>query len=243
MAIFIALDASTEACSVALVNGSQRLSLSSDTPQHHAQQLLPFIDQILQQADLGIGQLDFIACSQGPGSFTGLRIGLGVAQGLAYGADIPMIGVSSLAALARVAAEALAPEVDSVLTLLDARMGEIYWALYQNVQTFPAVLKAPTLSAPQALLEEIRSARHLSGIPKLALAGSGLSLLELSEDELAGVATDVQLRPHADAVADIAAVLWEQGAVVAPDAFELLYLRNSVSWNKRQRIRTPSSSI
>src|SRR5688572_33349259 len=120
MATFIALDASTEACSVAVVKGSQCWSLCSNTPQFHAQQLLPFIDQLLHQAGLTTDQLDFVACSQGPGSFTGLRIGLGVAQGLAFGAGIPMVGVSSLAALAKTAALELTAPVDSVLTVLDA---------------------------------------------------------------------------------------------------------------------------
>lgn len=243
MATFIALDASTEACSVAVVKGSQCWSLCSNTPQYHAQQLLPFIDQLLHQADLATDQLDFVACSQGPGSFTGLRIGLGIAQGLAFGAGIPMIGVSSLAALAKAAAKEIASPVDSVLTLLDARMGEIYWALYQDVQNVPVALKSPTLSAPKELLDEIRGGQYLSSFGSLALAGSGLPMLDLTTEELVHVAVNDQLRPHAEAVADIAGVLWEQGAAVAPDAFELLYLRNSVSWNKRQRIRVAKPTV
>lgn len=243
MATFIALDASTEACSVAVIKGSQCWSLCSNTPQYHAQQLLPFIDQLLHQAGLATDQLDFIACSQGPGSFTGLRIGLGIAQGLAFGAGIPMIGVSSLAALAKAAANEIASPVDSVLTLLDARMGEIYWAIYQDVQNVPVALKPPTLSTPNELRDEIRGGQYLSSSGSLALAGSGLPMLGLTTEELVNVAVNDQLRPHAEAVADIAGVLWEQGAAVAPDAFELLYLRNSVSWNKRQRIRVAKPPV
>jgi len=240
MATFIALDASTEACSVAVVKDSQCWSLSSNTPQYHAQQLLPFIDQLLQQTGLHIQQLDFIACTQGPGSFTGLRIGVSVAQGLAYGAGIPMVGVSSLAALAKATAKAMQQPMGSVVTLLDARMGEIYWAVYQDVQNIPVVVRQPTLSKPQDLVAEIRE-RHLLESAGLVLAGSGQSMLDFSAEELTGIVVNDQLRPHAEAVADLAAVLWEQGAVVAADAFELIYLRNSVSWNKRQRIRTPKT--
>lgn len=243
MATFIALDASTETCSVALIKGSLRLSHASETPQRHAQQLLPLIDELLQRAELRLDQLDFIACSQGPGSFTGLRIGLGVAQGLAYGTGIPMIGVCSLAALARNAARKIGT-VDQVLTLLDARMGEVYWALYEDLQPNPKAVKPPALSAPDALLQEIRDDGWLSSGRTLAAVGSGLPMLDFTNEEISGIATDALLRPDAEAVADIAAVLWEQGAAVAPEAFELLYLRNSVSWNKRQRIRAldPSST-
>lgn len=243
MATFIALDASTEACSVAVVKGSQCWSLCSNTPQFHAQQLLPFIDQLLHQAGLTTDQLDFVACSQGPGSFTGLRIGLGVAQGLAFGAGIPMVGVSSLAALAKTAALELTAPVDTVLTVLDARMGEIYWALYQDVRNVPIALKAPNLNTPLDLADEIRSGHYLSSFQNLVLAGSGLPMLGLTAAELATVAVNDQLRPNAESVAKIAAVLWEQGASIAPGAFELLYLRNSVSWNKRQRIRIPKTSL
>lgn len=243
MATFIALDASTEACSVALVKGSQCWSLSSNTPQYHAQQLLPFIDQLLHQNGLRTQELDFIACSQGPGSFTGLRIGISVAQGLAYGAGIPMVGVSSLAALAKVAAKVMGPRLDSVLALLDARMGEIYWAVYRDVQNIPVIVQQPTLSNPHDLVEAVRHERLLSESPALAFAGSGLSMLDFTAEELMGIGVNGQLRPHAEAVADLAAVLWAQGAAVTPDAFELLYLRNSVSWNKRQRIRIPKPSL
>lgn len=243
MPTFIALDASTEACSVTLVQGSRRLSLASDTPQRHAQQLLPFIDQLLQQTGLRTRQLDFVACTQGPGSFTGLRIGLGVAQGLAYGAGIPMVGVSSLAALAKSAATTVAPSVDSILTLLDARMGEIYWAVYRDVAQIPVAVVPPALDTPADLLDKIRAGHYLSWPGGVALVGSGLPLLQLSSAELSGHLMNAQLRPHAEAVADMAAVLWEQGAAVAPDAFELTYLRNSVSWNKRQRIRSAKPAL
>jgi tRNA threonylcarbamoyladenosine biosynthesis protein TsaB len=233
---FIAIDTSCESCSVTLVDGQQRLSRSSSKPKSHALEVLPFVDELLNDFAIGLTQLDFIACCQGPGSFTGLRIGLSVAQGLAFGANLPMIGVSSLAAMARRASEEVQIPHVRFISLLDARMNEIYWGVFNAGDPMPECLLAPKLSGIDSISAEIEQfilehpqTYHLVGAASDLIHRNTLSLNVIS------------MGPHSEALADISEVLWNLGEAVDPSQFELLYLRNSVSWNKRQRIRNQSS--
>ncbi|MFQ5994386.1 MAG: tRNA (adenosine(37)-N6)-threonylcarbamoyltransferase complex dimerization subunit type 1 TsaB [Acidiferrobacterales bacterium] len=119
----LALDTSTEACSVAVMaldTVQERFELG----QKHSSRILVMVEELLAETELTLTQLDALAFGRGPGSFTGLRIGTGVIQGLAFGADLPVVPISSLAALA------VAQEAPRVLTAFDARMSEIYWAAY-----------------------------------------------------------------------------------------------------------------
>ncbi|MEJ5211550.1 MAG: tRNA (adenosine(37)-N6)-threonylcarbamoyltransferase complex dimerization subunit type 1 TsaB, partial [Burkholderiales bacterium] len=116
----LAFDTSTEYLSVALRSRGETLSRDLRAGQQHSDLLLPLVRELLAEAGLALGQLDCIAFGQGPGTFTGLRIGCGVAQGLAFGAGLPLAPVSTLLALA---AGSRAPRV---IACLDARMGEIY---------------------------------------------------------------------------------------------------------------------
>lgn len=234
---FIALDASTESCSVTLANDGLRYTLSSHTPKTHAHQLLPFVNELLLRASICLGDLDFIACCQGPGSFTGLRIGLGIAQGLAYGAGIPLVEVGSLAAMARQVGKENEQPVDRIVTMLDARMGEIYWAVHSGAAEVPQVVRAPTLTTPDLLRDAIAQIIH-QGFHSVVLAGDAVRLLSIPQADLGGAALAEHVAPTSDAMADIAEALWRDGVGTPPDEFRLDYLRNSVSWNKRQRIRS-----
>ena len=98
---FLAIDASTEACSVALTYNNQTISEFELAPQSHSLLLLPMIDRLLKKADIKLAQLDGLIFGQGPGSFTGVRIGVGVAQGLAFAADLKVVGVSTLQVMAQ----------------------------------------------------------------------------------------------------------------------------------------------
>jgi|MudIll2142460700_1097286.scaffolds.fasta_scaffold00066_13 tRNA threonylcarbamoyladenosine biosynthesis protein TsaB len=121
----LALDTATEACTVALgIDG--RVLERFERRSQHSEHLLPMIDALLAEAQLALGQLDAIAFGRGPGSFTGLRIGAGVAQGLAFGAELPVVPVSSLATLAQGQA------ADRVLAAFDARMQQVYWGAYRR---------------------------------------------------------------------------------------------------------------
>jgi tRNA threonylcarbamoyladenosine biosynthesis protein TsaB len=119
----LALDTSTEACSVALALDSEIVERFEIEPRH-GERLLPMVQALLAEAGVVLTQLDAIAFGRGPGSFTSLRIGAGVAQGLAFGADLPVVPVSSLAALAQ------GVDAPKVLAAFDARMRQLYWGAY-----------------------------------------------------------------------------------------------------------------
>ncbi|MGO3800463.1 MAG: tRNA (adenosine(37)-N6)-threonylcarbamoyltransferase complex dimerization subunit type 1 TsaB, partial [Vibrio casei] len=93
----LALDTSTENCSVALMINDQMFTRSEVAPRDHTKKILPMVDEVLKEAGISLHDLDALAFGRGPGSFTGVRIGIGIAQGLSFGAELPMIGISTLA--------------------------------------------------------------------------------------------------------------------------------------------------
>jgi tRNA threonylcarbamoyladenosine biosynthesis protein TsaB len=123
----LAIETATDASSAALWRDGRITERREIAPQQHAELILPMVDALLAEAGLKVAELDAIAFGHGPGSFTGLRIAAGVAQGLAFAAGKPVIGISTLAALA----QSVASQGSRVLAALDARMGEVYWGLYQ----------------------------------------------------------------------------------------------------------------
>ncbi|MBX9585908.1 MAG: tRNA (adenosine(37)-N6)-threonylcarbamoyltransferase complex dimerization subunit type 1 TsaB [Gammaproteobacteria bacterium] len=128
MTKILSVETSTAACSVALAVGDEVVQRYALAAREHAQFVLPWVESLLAEAGLKLGQLDAIAVGRGPGGFTGVRIGVGVVQGLALGADLPVIPVSSLQVLAQTALVKLTR--DNVLVGQDARMKEVYWAAY-----------------------------------------------------------------------------------------------------------------
>ena len=126
----LAIDTATEACSVAVWNQGEIHALFELCPREHTQRILPMVQQVLAESGLALNQLDALAFGRGPGSFTGVRIGIGIAQGLALGADLPMIGVSTLQTMAQGAWRVSGAE--RVLAAIDARMGEVYWGQFER---------------------------------------------------------------------------------------------------------------
>src|SRR5437868_8019064 len=123
MSTLIAIETSTECCSAALLRDGALIERSELAPRRHAELILPMIESLLNEAGVSRRQLDAIAVGRGPGAFTGVRLAISVAQGLALALDIPVVPVSSLAALAQ---DANTKEGETVLAVIDARMGEIY---------------------------------------------------------------------------------------------------------------------
>jgi tRNA threonylcarbamoyladenosine biosynthesis protein TsaB len=122
----LAIDTATERCSAALLADGSCIERSIETARGHAELILPMVESLLSEAGMRLQELDGVAYGRGPGAFTGVRIAVGVVQGLAYGADLPTIGVSDLAAIAQQVAR---PD-DRILVCMDARMGEVYWSTF-----------------------------------------------------------------------------------------------------------------
>lgn len=122
----LAVETSTEACSAALLIADEIHERFAISPQGHSNLILNMLDDLLAEADIALTALDAIAFGRGPGSFTGVRIGVGVAQGVAFAHELPVLPISSLAALAQ------ASGAKKVLAAIDARMGEVYWGVYRR---------------------------------------------------------------------------------------------------------------
>ncbi|MDB6083714.1 MAG: glycoprotease, partial [Gammaproteobacteria bacterium] len=123
----LALDTATEACSVALLTDDGVFGIFKEVGRGHAEQILGMVDSVLAEAGIPLGMLDGMAAGVGPGAFTGVRISVSVAQGLAFGAGLPVVAVTTLEALAL---QALSGDAGQAMACLDARMGEVYWACF-----------------------------------------------------------------------------------------------------------------
>jgi tRNA threonylcarbamoyladenosine biosynthesis protein TsaB len=144
---FAAIETSTEWCSVALWRDGELGAIEERAGNRHGELALPMLERLLAAAGLGTADLDAVAFGAGPGSFTGLRIACGIAQGLAFARDLPVLGVSSLEAMAE---ECGAPRV---VACLDARMGEVYYSALEKrgarwEEVVPAQCVAPA-AAPR----------------------------------------------------------------------------------------------
>ncbi|QZY91933.1 tRNA (adenosine(37)-N6)-threonylcarbamoyltransferase complex dimerization subunit type 1 TsaB [Pantoea dispersa] len=224
----LALDTATEACSAALLNQQQIDARFEIAPRDHTQRILPLVHELLQAQSLALDALDALAFGRGPGSFTGVRIGIGIAQGLALGANLPMIGVSSLATMAQGAWRLTG--ATRVLAAIDARMGEVYWAEYQRDEQgewqgaeSEAVLKPEAAQARIAQLsgEWATVGTGWQAYPQLLAGTSGAQLLT----------TTVTL-PAAEDMLPLALSAWQRDDSVAVENAEPVYLRNEVAWKK-----------
>lgn len=233
MSRILALDSSTDACSVSLLVDGECLSIFELAAKSHTQRLLPMVDEVLQQADCSLTQLDAIAFGRGPGSFTGLRICMGVVQGLAFGADVPVIPVSTLAAMALGHYRAYPTDNRLVLATLDARMDEVYWSLFASSNGMPQVQFDEQVMKPALVVEQAMA--HLQG---RALVGVGSGWNYAAMNALNPEILVVDAHPHAENIALIAAQDFAAGKAIHILDAQPVYLRDSVSWQKRQRIRS-----
>ncbi len=232
MTTILALDTSMEACSAGLwVDG--RIFARKETLQRgHSQKILPMIAQILGQAGIVLSEVNAVAFTSGPGSFTGLRIGFGVVQGLAFGANLPVIPVSTLEVMALSAFHKYnLPEDALILPALDARMNEVYWGVYRAGEKNTTVIQPDRISTPEVIPTLVRES-IAAGI------GSGWSY-NLGQGISANL-VDVSLEPNAEDLLVLALNRYQAGDIVAVDTVELSYLRENISWKKRQKLRPES---
>lgn len=219
----LAFDTSTHACTAALQTDGNTLECFTVAPRKHTDLLLPMIDELLSDTDLSIAQLDAIAYGKGPGSFMGVRLAVGVAQGLGFSHGIPLIGISTLQALAQTAH--IEFNAEQVITAWDARMQEIYWAAYQlDEQGLMQAVNVDRLSSPDAIGNIIDGEWCAVGNAWQEYA----SMINI--DEINAISEmHVDLYPHAKAMLPIAVDRFSKGDVVAAEVAEPLYLRNDVA--------------
>lgn len=224
----LALDTSTEACSVALQLGSEILTLDEVCPQQHSKRILPMVQQLLSEAGISLAQLDGIVFGRGPGSFTGVRIGVGVTQGLAFGADIPVYGVSTLAAMAQAAARL--HSATQVIAAIDARMAEVYIARFAlNDTVSNALMQAQ--SEEVAIKPDALNAFSLSGPVMGVGTGWQTYARQLSALQHVSIANDI-LYPSAQDMLTLALPALASGAFIAAEHAEPVYVRDEVTWQK-----------
>lgn len=220
----LAIDTSTDACSVALSDGTDIREHAITAPREHVQRLLPMIDALLAESGCALRDLDAIAFGRGPGSFTGLRICLGVVQGLAYGAKLPVIPISTLAALAQTAVNGAA-QIQSgsvIISAIDARMDEIYCGWFRlGADGLVVALNEEQVCAPEALPQLNVSDTTYYGV------GSGWRYRERMP-VLALTQCDTELLPRARAVAQLAMQAFNAGVRLTAAEAQPVYLRNLV---------------
>ncbi|KLV09154.1 hypothetical protein ABT56_02880 [Photobacterium aquae] len=223
----LAVDTATENCSVALLVGDDVISRCEYAPREHTTKILPMVDEVLAEGGLTLSQLDALAFGRGPGSFTGVRIGIGIAQGLAFGADLPMLGISTLAAMAQ--GTYRIHQSEQVFTAIDARMDEIYWGQYlRQADGDWQVIGAEQVIKPATLAEQLGAAEGI-----WTCAGTGW---ESYAEALASIPAKMEqgtvLYPDSADMVHLAKYALARGETVAAELASPVYLRDTVTWKK-----------
>ena len=219
----LAIDTATEACSVALLIDGACQEIFEIIPRQHTERVLPMVDDLLKGADLTLSQIDSIAFNCGPGSFTGVRVGTSVTQGLAFSNDLPVIPVSSLAALAQFAFRM--ENKDKVISAIDARMNEVYWGCYQLEDGLMSLVNKEKVSPVTSVVNE--GDWHCLG------SGWDTFETELKQSKLVNITSFTnECFPHAQDVAVLAADLYLKGKTVSAENAIPSYIRDEVTWKK-----------
>lgn len=226
----LCIDSSTEACSVALLRKDaaiyQRFMFA---PREHTQKILPTVDEVVKEATLKLSDIDVIAYGQGPGSFTGVRIGISIAQGLAFGLEKKMVGISTLQAMAQQALQEN-EQCESVYAAIDARMGEVYFAHYTNENGVMVLQGNEVVIKPEKLIEQQSTDATIQ--QKSLLVGTGWAaypelLAFYNVCDISNI-----LYPSAAFMLKSASLLIENKGSVEPELAIPVYLRDTVTWKK-----------
>ncbi|MGJ4804464.1 tRNA (adenosine(37)-N6)-threonylcarbamoyltransferase complex dimerization subunit type 1 TsaB [Luteimonas sp. SDU82] len=220
----LAFETATEACSVAVYVEGEVRERFEIAPRRHADLALPWAEALLGEAGVAKSQLDAIAVGRGPGAFTGVRLAVALAQGIALALDRPVLPVSTLAALAMGATGA------RVMAAIDARMGEVYLGSFERRG-----------DALQPLAEEVVVNPALAVLPQgtgwrgvgTGFDAAGGALRDRLGGVLAGV--DAAALPRAADVARLAAAAFARGEGIAPERLEPAYLRDNVALTTREQ--------
>jgi len=213
----LAIDTATERCSVALRIDGQSIDRVIDTPRGHADLILKLVNDVLIEAGVSLRDLDGIAYGRGPGGFTGVRIAIGVVQGLAFGADRATIGVSNLAAVA----QQVAKPGERILVCMDARMSEVYWGVFDcgadGLVTAAGIEQVGAPSTVDVGPAELHRA-----------AGTGFAAYPELNERFAALAP-VNLLPRASEIAVLGEAAFTRGEGQAARDAQPIYLRDNVA--------------
>lgn len=227
MSTLLALDTATEACSVALLHDGNVISRYEVIPRLHAQRLLPMIEMLRAEAGIALSAIDALAFGRGPGAFTGVRIAIGVVQGLAFALQRPVLPVSNLAVLAQRAHREFA--ATQVAAAIDARMNEVYWGCYRLEQNEMCLQGLEAVLAPE-----------LAGLPEFAEGnwfGAGTGWGAYPDRLPAGMADSAgDLLPHAQDLLQLAGFAWRRGEGLEAQDAQPVYLRDNVATPKKSPV-------
>lgn len=216
----LAIESATESVSVALSVNDEIVERYRHAPRLHAELLLPWAEQLLTEAGIGFKDIDAFAFSRGPGSFTSLRIGIGIVQGLAWASDRPVIPVSSLAATAQTAADM---GVDSALVALDARMNEVFTGTFEvNDNRIMIPVSDEKVCSPDDVQLPVNVETYGVGI-----GFERYQALQLLSENLAGVQQDIW--PKASSVLKLAQEWLLTHEALPAEQAQPVYLRDNVA--------------
>ncbi len=214
----LAIETATEACSVAVLVDGEIRERFEIAPRRHAELTLPWAELLLAEAGVAKSQLDAIAVGRGPGAFTGVRLAIALAQGIALALDRPLLPVSTLAALA------MRAQGGRIVSAIDARMGEIYLAAFARDGEGLVALGEEVVVEPEAAIVPSGDCWHGVGT---GFAAGDNALQARMQGRLAAV--DAAALPHAADVARLGALMFARGEAIAPERIEPAYLRNNVA--------------
>lgn len=222
----LALDTATENCSVCFYDGKVFTQIEDVVQQKHGDLILQMIDTLRQQCHFSLEDLDAICYGMGPGSFTGVRIAVSTAQGLALGSNKKLIGVSSLKSLAKGALK----ENDGVgVSAIDARMGEVYLAIYEQNSGHLTPLLEECVVKPQDA--QLLIEKYTKGKDTIVYAGTGIQVL-VNEKLLQIDPQNLVTFPNSRTILDIVVSEFNESLLVLPQDAQPLYVRNEVTWKK-----------
>ena len=221
----LALDTCSECCSAALFFDGRLYEVSELTQRGHSELILGMMDKLFEQADTTISSVEAIAFGRGPGSFTGVRVGVSVAQGIAFARDVPVIPISSLAAVAQQGLNIV--DADHFAVAIDARMGEIYCAHYKRDEKVAVLLDEERVCSPMNFLP--RDEKKVVGM------GTGwrtyaTELTRLFSAQLTDIKPEAY--PTASGIIELAQVEIAAGRLLSADLALPVYLRDNVAKKK-----------
>lgn len=224
----LAFETATEACSVALWLDGEVRERHALAPRQHAQLALPWADALLAEAGIARAQLDLIAVGRGPGAFTGVRLAISLAQGVALGLDRPVVAVSTLAVLAQGANESPG---ESVVAAIDARMGEIYLGTFRRggdglMRACGDEWLGPPGAPPQAIVADYGVGTGFAAADGVLIGRLGLATTQCLAAAL----------PHAAHCAQLASAAWSRGEGLAAEQVEPAYLRHQIALTLEQQL-------